>query len=120
MKFPATCAAYALIMSIFGQTIDAIHLGLLLVNATTIALIFLIGRRLMGSTAGVTAAASYAILSVSPSVLGLAAHATNFVILPVLAGTLLLLTGSGVTSSGSKQLKQFVRLFGSGLLFGVG
>jgi 4-amino-4-deoxy-L-arabinose transferase-like glycosyltransferase len=120
MKFPGTYAAYALIMSIFGQTIGAIHLGLLLVNAATIALIFLIGRRLMGSTAGVTAAASYAILSVSPSVLGLAAHATNFVILPVLAGTLLLLTGSGVTSSGSKQLKQFVRLFGSGLLFGVG
>jgi len=120
MKFPGTYVAYALIMSIFGQTIDAIHLGLLLVNATTIALIFLIGRRLMNSTAGVAAAASYAILSVSPSVLGLAAHATNFVILPVLAGTLLLLGGSGVTSSESRQWKQFARLFSSGLLFGIG
>src|SRR5881296_2325135 len=87
MKLPGTYAAYALIMSIFGQTIDAIHFGLLLVNATTIALIFLMGRRLMDSTAGVAAAVSYAILSVSPSVLGLAAHATNFVIPPILAGT---------------------------------
>src|SRR5947199_277421 len=120
MKFPGTYAAYALIMSIFGQTIDAIHLGLLLVNATTIALIFLMGRRLMDSTAGVAAAASYAILSVSPSVLGLAAHATNFVIPPVLAGTLLLLRASRASSLEPIQLKQFVQLFCSGLLFGIG
>src|SRR5215468_11800055 len=57
MKFPGTYAAYALIMSIFGQTIHAIHVGLLLVNATTIALVFLIGRRLVHSTVGVAAAA---------------------------------------------------------------
>jgi hypothetical protein len=47
MKFPGTYAAYAVIMSIFGQTIHAIHLGLLLFNVATIALIFLVGRRLM-------------------------------------------------------------------------
>src|SRR6478752_4993912 len=40
MKFPGTYAAYAVIMSIFGQTITGIHLGLLLVNAATIVLIF--------------------------------------------------------------------------------
>src|SRR5262245_26996730 len=72
MKFPGTYAAYALIMSVFGQTIDAVHLGLLLVNAATIALIFFVGRRLINTMAGITAAASYAVLSVSPSVLGLA------------------------------------------------
>ena len=56
MKFPGTYAAYALIMSIFGQTIHAIHLGLLLVNVATIALIFFLGRRLINTMAGVTAA----------------------------------------------------------------
>src|SRR5213594_2099461 len=80
MKFPGTYAAYALIMSIFGQTIHAIHFGLLLVNIATIALIFFVGRRLIDSTTGIVVAASYAVLSVSPSVLGLAAHATNFVV----------------------------------------
>src|SRR5882724_8793183 len=95
MKFPGTYAAYALIMSFFGQTILGIHLGLLLVNAATSALIFLLGRRLMNSTAGMAAAMTYAILSVSPSVLGLAAHATHFVVLPVLGGILLLLKESG-------------------------
>ena len=120
MKFPGTYAAYALIMSIFGQSIHAIHLGLLLINVATIALIFLVGRRLINTMAGVTAAASYAVLSVSPSVLGLAAHATNFVILPVLGGILLLLKEQRVTASEPSQPKQLVRLFASGLLFGIG
>ena len=120
MKFPGIYAAYALIMSIFGQTIHAIHLGLLLINVATIALIFLVGRRLINTMAGVTAAASYAVLSVSPSVLGLAAHATNFVVLPVLGGILLLLKEQRVTASEPSQPKQLVRLFASGLLFGIG
>jgi len=120
MKFPGTYAAYALIMSTFGQTIHAIHLGLLLINVATIALIFLVGRRLMNTMAGVTAAASYAVLSVSPSVLGLAAHATNFVVLPVLGGILLLLKEQRVTAFQPSQPKQLVRLFASGLLFGIG
>ncbi|MGE5209250.1 MAG: ArnT family glycosyltransferase [Alphaproteobacteria bacterium] len=114
MKFPGTYAAYALIMSIFGQTIHAVHLGLLLVNLATITLIFLLGRRLIDSTAGIAAAACYAVLSVSPSVLGLAAHATNFVILPVLGGILLLINKQHT------MIPRPLRLFVSGLLFGIG
>jgi 4-amino-4-deoxy-L-arabinose transferase-like glycosyltransferase len=114
MKFPGTYAAYAVIMSIFGQTILGIHLGLLLVNAVTIALIFFLGRRLVNSTAGIAAATSYAVLSVSPSVLGLAAHATNFVMLPVLGGTLLILKLS------KSERHAFKRLSANGLLFGIG
>ena len=121
MKFPGTYAAYGLVMSIFGQTIHAIHLGLLLVNIATIALIFFVGRRLINPAAGVTAAASYAVLSVSPSVYGLAAHATNFVVLPVLGGILLLLEPKHRTPSvESAQPKQLMRLLASGVLFGIG
>jgi len=112
MKFPGTYAAYAAIMSIFGQTITGIHLGLLLVNAATIILVFLLGRQLVNSLVGLTAGMSYAVLSVSPSVLGFAGHATHFVLLPVLGGTLLLLT--------STDRRSFGWLFASGLLFGLG
>jgi len=91
MKFPGVYAAYALIMSMFGQTSVGIHLGLLIVNIASIVIVFFIARRLISSTAGIAAAASYAILSVSSSVLGLAAHATHFVMLPALAGPLVLL-----------------------------
>src|SRR5437762_517712 len=111
MKFPGTYAAYAVIMSIFGQTIAGIHLGLLLVNAASIVLIFFLGRRLVNYTVGIAAAASYAVLSVSPSVLGFAGHATHFVMLPVLGGALLLLHESG--------RQRVSRLFAIGLLFGL-
>jgi hypothetical protein len=112
MKFPGTYAAYALIMSMFGQTITGIHLGLLLINAATVVLIFFLGRHLLNSTLGLAAAMSYAVLSVSPSVLGFAGHATHFVLLPVLGGTLLLFNSADRQALG--------RLFASGLLFGIG
>src|SRR6266511_1996231 len=112
MKFPGTYAAYAAIMSIFGQTITGIHLGLLLVNAATIILIFLLGRQLLNSVVGLAAGMSYSVLSVSPSVLGFAGHATHFVLLPVLGGTLLLFNSAARQGLG--------RLFASGLLFGIG
>jgi hypothetical protein len=112
MKFPGTYAAYAGAMSLFGQTISGIHLGLLLVNAATIVLIFFLGRRLVNSTTGLAAAITYAILTLSPSVFGLAAHATHFVMLPVVGATLLLLKQS--------DRKAILSLFASGLLFGIG
>jgi Dolichyl-phosphate-mannose-protein mannosyltransferase len=112
MKFPGTYAAYALIMSVFGQTVVGVHLGLLLTNAGTVALIFFVGRRLVNSTLGIAAAMSYAVLSVSPSVLGFAGHATHFVMLPVLGGTLLLLNATDRQTLGM--------IFASGLLFGIG
>jgi 4-amino-4-deoxy-L-arabinose transferase-like glycosyltransferase len=112
MKFPGTYAAYAAIMAIFGQTITGIHLGLLLVNAATIVLIFLLGRQLANSVVGIAAGMTYAVLSVSPSVLGFAGHATHFVLLPVLGGTLLLVKATNRQAFGS--------LFASGVLFGLG
>jgi hypothetical protein len=112
MKFPGTYAAYAAIMSIFGQTITGVHLGLLLVNVATIVLVFLLGRRLVNSVVGLAAGMSYAVLSVSPSVLGFAGHATHFVLLPVLGGTLLLLNPT--------NRQGFPWLFASGVLFGLG
>jgi hypothetical protein len=111
MKFPGTYAAYALLMSIFGQTIAGVHLGLLLVNAATIVFVFLLGRRLFNTTAGLAAASAFAVLSVMPRVLGTAAHATHFIVLPVLAGILLLLR--------SEDRQSFPALLCSGILFGL-
>ncbi|RJR39777.1 MAG: hypothetical protein C4567_11435, partial [Deltaproteobacteria bacterium] len=91
MKLPGTCLAYSLMMLLFGQTIKGIHLGLLFVNCLSLVLLFLITRKLLNPRAGLIAALSYAVLSVSPTVLGFAAHATHFVVLAALAGTLLLL-----------------------------
>jgi Dolichyl-phosphate-mannose-protein mannosyltransferase len=111
MKLPGTAAAYALLMSIFGQTIAGVHLGLMLINAATIVLIFLLGRRLLDTIAGLAAAGAYAVLSVMPYVLGTAAHATHFVVVAVLGAVLLLLR--------SEDRPSLAALFGSGGLFGI-
>src|ERR1700676_4001375 len=47
MKLPGTYAAYAVIMAVFGQSPSAIHVGLALVNAASVVLVFLIGRKLL-------------------------------------------------------------------------
>ncbi len=112
MKFPGVYAAYALIMAIFGQTIGGIHLGFLLCNAATIVLVFLLGKRLFGATAGAAAGAAYALLSLSPDVFGTQAHATHFVVLPMLAASLLLLRAI--------DTGRLSDLFSSGLLYGTG
>jgi hypothetical protein len=91
MKLPGVCAAYALIMLLFGQSLFGIHFGLLLVNAANPLLVGLLARRLFNPPAALAAAASYALLALSQSVLGVFAHATHFVVLFVLAGLLLLL-----------------------------
>jgi Dolichyl-phosphate-mannose-protein mannosyltransferase len=112
MKLPGTFAAYALIMAVFGQTPAGIHLGLILVNAATTVLVYFLAARLSGRLAGLVAAASYALLSTSPSVLGFAGHATNFVVLAALGGILLLLK--------ALETERRWLFFASGLLFGLG
>jgi hypothetical protein len=45
-----------------------------------------LARRIYGDAAGVVAAGTYALLSIVPETVGLAAHATHFVMLPALVG----------------------------------
>jgi 4-amino-4-deoxy-L-arabinose transferase-like glycosyltransferase len=91
LKLPGMFFAYAFFMQVFGQSIEGIRLGLLLVNLVTILLLFLIARDLSGDAAGIAASASYAVLSLSPSVLGIFSHATHFVMVFVLLGLLIFL-----------------------------
>ena len=111
MKLPGTAAAYALILAAMGQTPSRVHIGLILVNAAASVLVFLLGVRSFGYLAGTVACATYALLSANPSGLGLAGHASHFVVLPALAGLLLLLHAM---KSGKTWL-----FFCSGLLLGL-
>ena len=90
MKLPGTYYAYAAGMSVFGQSIAGVHWTLLAANALTILFVFLLGAQLLGKTGGAAAGVTYAIMSVSPAVLGLAAHATHFVVLFAVPGIWLL------------------------------
>jgi hypothetical protein len=111
MKLPGTYYGCALGMELFGQTIAGIHATLIVVNSLTIVFVFLLGRKLFGVLPGLVASASYAIMSISPSVLGMAAHATQFVVLFAVPATLLLWNSC---ESGRRKL-----CFFSGLLYGL-
>lgn len=111
MKLPGTAAAYAVIEAIFGQTPAGIHWGLLLVNSTTIVLVYFLAARLFGRLGGIVASATFALLSIEPTALGLAGHATQFVVLPEVGGILILLKATE-----SQKLPLF---FWSALLLGL-
>ena len=88
MKLPGTYIAYAALMAVFGQTTAGIHLGLLAVNLATIVLLYRFVRELFDPFSAGMAAVAYSILSVSPAMLGMAAHATHFVAFFGLAGAI--------------------------------
>ena len=111
MKFPGTSMVYALIMALFGQTTQGLHLGLMLVNCVTILLIFALSKRIVGEFSALAATATYATLSLSSSVLGFAGNATHFVVLPAIGGSIVLLSALEKNKPGMYFL--------SGLLFGL-
>jgi len=111
MKFPGIYAAYALSEAAFGMTPTGIRLALILINAGSILLVFLIAKRLLGRFEAVAAAAFFVVLSMLEPVLGLFANAEHFVLLPTLAGLFLLIKAH---DSGKKSAFLF-----SGLLLGT-
>jgi hypothetical protein len=86
MKLPGIYAAYAGLMTVFGQTHMGIHLGLMFINAATIILVFLLARQLYDSIVGLAAAAAFAMMSLLPCVQGIFANAEHFVILFAVGG----------------------------------
>jgi len=111
MKFPGTYAAYAVIMSIFGQTPAGIHFGVLLMTTATALMLFWLGKNILDTTAGIVAATSYAVLAASPSMLGLAGHATHFAAFFVTGGLCMMWR--------ARQKGNWLAAFLSGLLFGL-
>lgn len=112
MKLPGVHAVYAVILSLFGHSVAAIHLGLLLVNGATTVLVFLLAGHLFEAAGRVAAAACFAVLSLSPSVQGSSANAEHFVLVPAVGGLLLVLQ----TVAQPRRRYAFV----GGLLLGLG
>lgn len=111
MKLPGVSLVYALFMALFGQTPAGIHSGLLIINLVSIFLLYLLAKRLFDHHAALYSCVSYAILSLSGSVLGVSAHATHFVVLFSLAGFILLLRAF--------ERERAALLFFSGICFGL-
>src|SRR5277367_634464 len=111
MKFPGTYLAYAAIMALFGETPAGIHFGLLLMTTATALMLFWLGKKILDETAGLVAAASYALLAAGTSMLGQAGHATHFCAFFVTAGLCLMWR--------TRQRESWPLLAAGGVLFGT-
>jgi len=112
LKLPGIYGVYALILAVFGQTSSGIHAGLILTTSATTVATYLLGARLGGAAVGVAAAAVFAALSLNPTMLGIAAYAEHFALLPVVAGALVLWRGG--------RDRRPIHLLACGILFGLG
>lgn len=90
IKPPLLYVIYAFFIRVFGHSIEGIHFGLLLFDVAYIITLFAFAKYFFDKTVAVVAAFAFAILSLSPNLLGFAAHATHFAILPGLIGLFLL------------------------------
>ena len=122
MKFPGIFLIYAIIMSLFGQTVVGIHLGLLFVNLLTSYFVYKCGQLLMNNQSGLLAALCFLVLSAGPEVQGAFANAEHFVIFFAMWGLWLLLMalrsnlpitflGAGILLAVSVLMKQHGILF---------
>jgi hypothetical protein len=111
MKLPGVFVVYAGARAVFGSSVSAIRIALLLANLATAGLLLVLGRRLLDPTAGWVAAASFAVLAVGPAVQGMFANAEHFVVLFAVVGFVLLLRALERERAGA--------LLPAGLMFGV-
>lgn len=91
IKPPLLYIIYAFFITVFGHSIEGIHFGLLIFDVAYIITLFAFAKYFFDKTIAVVAAFAFAILSLSPNLLGFAAHATHFAILPGLIGLFLLI-----------------------------
>jgi hypothetical protein len=82
-KPPGVFAAYAVILRCLGNSPSTIHWGVQIYSLGTLALIFLLGRRLFSPLSGLLAALLAALLMTDPGMLGNAANTELFMLLPL-------------------------------------
>jgi hypothetical protein len=80
MKLPGVYFMYALFIQIFGESIRGIHLGFLVINLSSIVLLYIIFKKFMNEIIAILCALTYGLYSTSPYVLGFAFHATHLVL----------------------------------------
>ncbi len=112
IKLPGIYYAYSAILAVFGQTANGVHMGLMIINFLSTVILYFIARHLLGNVGAALAAVAFIIMSVDLSVLGLFAHATQFVVLFALAGTGLILVSS-------KSKNELLILLFAGFCFGL-
>ena len=85
-KFPGMYIIAAAGQALFGDPPAGLHVCLALTCSVSILFVFLLAKRISGEVGALASSAAFALLCVSHTVLGFAAHATQFEVTFILAG----------------------------------
>ncbi len=85
-KFPGIFYSYALLLTLFGHTVEGIHTAFNFVNLLSIGLIFWVGKQLFNNIGGLGAALAFVIFSLNPFASGFTVQSEHLVSLFVIAG----------------------------------
>lgn len=69
-KFPGIFYFYAMIVSLFGDTVKGMHMGFMFVNIITMIFLFLASKRMISPMAAIVTATTFAIVSLTPGLSG--------------------------------------------------
>lgn len=89
-KPPLLYGVYSLFTGLFGYSAGGVHLGLLLFHFGAAYFLYLWVKELIGREAAWLSAAFFSLFALLPAFFGFAAHATQLLLLPALAGLWLL------------------------------
>ncbi len=90
-KFPGIYYAYAILVAIFGKTVEGLHVAFLLLNLATVYFLFAIGKKMFNAFTGVLTATSYALLSLGYRTQGFTVQSEHLITFFVAVGIYLLL-----------------------------
>ncbi|MEO8085579.1 MAG: glycosyltransferase family 39 protein [Bacteroidota bacterium] len=111
MKMPGIYGAYAFLFLIFGSTIEAIRIGLIIVNIANAYFVYRLGKKWGDQRNGIFASICYLVFSMQVELQGTCSHAEHFAMFFVLPAILLF-----ISAWESKSQRKY---FFSGVLFGL-
>ncbi len=85
-RLPGVFYSYALMVALFGYTLEALHFGFIFLNIISAILIFLITRKMLSNVAALGAALCWALLSMNKSISGFTIQSEHIVALFAVAG----------------------------------
>lgn len=89
-RFPGTFYMYAVLVGIFGYSIQGVAVGILVLNLFSMGILYDMTRRLLNVSAGVIAAATFACLSLAPAISGFTRQSEHIVVFWELLGAWLM------------------------------
>ncbi|MDI9340521.1 MAG: glycosyltransferase family 39 protein [Sediminibacterium sp.] len=85
-RLPGVFYSYALMVAIFGYTLESLHFGFIFINILSTILLFLIARKMLNNIAALGVALFWAFLSMNKSISGFTIQSEHIVALFAVAG----------------------------------